>query len=96
MMKKLAVIFGTAGITTFFIACGFYDDIELFRILGMMCFCCFGLCAVAGHIVSEAKRKRTRCAGKPNESQKVRSNKDLTIIIHRVLGEVKAGDKLDF
>lgn len=94
MMKKLAVIFGTAGVTTFFIACGFYDDIELFRSLGIVCFCYFGLCAVAGHIASEAKRKRTRRACKLNES-KVESNKDLTIIIHRVLGVVKAGDSID-
>lgn len=96
MTDKLVTIFGTAGAVIFFLACGFYDDIELFRILGMMCFGCFFISAVAGHIASETKRKRTRRACKLNESQKVGSNKDLTIIIHRVLGEVKAGDELDF
>ncbi len=90
MKDKLITVLLFAGLANLVVSLAAYDCITLSRIFGMIALALF---LIGFALTSDFRqRKRTRCAGKPNESQKVESNKDLTIIIHRVLALVKAGD----
>lgn len=93
MKDKVITVSFFAGLANLVVSLAAYDNVDLsrkFAAFGLI----FFLAGLAVMLISEFwHRKRTRCAGKPNESQKVESNKDLTVIIHRINGAVKAGDR---
>lgn len=89
MKDKLITVLFFAGLANLIVSLAAYDYIALSRIFGIIALALFLIGFV---LMTLGHRKRTRCAGKHNESKKAESNKDLIIIIHRVLALVKAGD----
>ncbi len=93
MKDKLMTVLFFAGLAGLVMSFAAYDNADLsrtFAAAGLVCF----FVGFALMLISDFwHRKRTRCAGKPNESKKVETNKDLTVIIHRINGVVKAGDR---
>ena len=93
LKDKLVTISFIVSLATLVLAMGTYDYISLSRIFGTISLV---ISFVGFILISDFwYEKRTRRAGKPNESQKVESNKDLTIIIHQNPKTVKAGEADD-
>lgn len=91
MKDKLITVSFYMGLANLVLALAAYDYIGLSRIFGMISLALFFLGFML--ILDFGHRKRTRLAWRHNESQKVGSDKDLTIIIHRNPKTVKAGDR---